>query len=31
MTPLALEYVRERLTPELAKAVAGEAPEEMVG
>jgi iron complex transport system substrate-binding protein len=31
MTPLALEYVLERLTPQLAKAVAGEAPQEMVG
>ena len=31
MTPLALTYVLERLTPQLAKAVAGEAPEEMVG
>ena len=25
------EYMLEKLTPELAKAVAGEAPEEMVG
>lgn len=31
MTPLALEYSLEKLTPELARAVAGEAPEEMVG
>ena len=31
MTPLAMEYVLEKLTPELAKAVAGTAPEEMVG
>ena len=31
MTPLALEYVLEKLTPQLRKAVAGEAPETMVG
>jgi iron complex transport system substrate-binding protein len=31
MTPLALEYVLEKLTPQLKKAVAGEAPETMVG
>ena len=31
MTPLAMQYVLEKLTPELAKAVAGTAPEEMVG
>ncbi len=31
MTPLALSYVLERLTPQLAKAVAGQSPQEMVG
>lgn len=31
MTPLSLQYVLEKLTPELERALAGEAPEELVG
>lgn len=31
MTPLSLDYVADRLPPELARAAAGEAPQELVG